>query len=81
MDLSEVCLQALVADGTFADLQFGFGIVVDVVDTHLIRDGEPSQRYVGTTGRVVPASCDQCIALSTTVIMFYLQEKFLMTRF
>jgi hypothetical protein len=59
----EVCVQAVRADGTLTDLEIDFGVVVYVVDTHLIADGKAPQCDVVTICGLVPAGRDECIPL------------------
>jgi hypothetical protein len=63
MQEPEVCIETVGADGTLADLKIDFGVVVHVVDTHLIADGEATQCDVVTICGVVPAGRDECISL------------------
>lgn len=59
----EVCVQTVGADGALTDLEIDFGVVVHVVDTHLIADGKAPQCNVVTICCLVPAGSDECIPL------------------
>jgi hypothetical protein len=63
MEEPEVCLQTLRADGALADLEIDFGVVVNVINTHLFTDCKASQGDVLAICSVVPTGCDECISL------------------
>lgn len=66
---AEVRLEAGVADGALAHLEVHLGVVVHVVDAHLVRDGVAAHGDVGSWPRVVGARCDESISLRQDHIM------------
>ena len=55
----KVLLEVEVGDGAFADLEFGPGIVLDVVDAHLFAEAVAAHRDIGPVRGVVPAGRDE----------------------
>jgi len=66
LHVNKVVLQRLLGNGTLADLQFGGRIVVDVVDAHLVADGESPEGGGLVILRIVVASGHQGVALKKT---------------
>jgi hypothetical protein len=59
----EVRVQTVGADGTLADLEINFRVVVHIVDAHLIADGKASHCDVVTICGLVPAGRDERVSL------------------
>lgn len=58
----EVSAQVLAVDRALTHFQIGFGVVVEVIDAHLITDGVSTKSYVSPVGGHVPTRVDQHIA-------------------
>lgn len=58
----EVVVETLLGDRTLANFQFGGGIIVNVINTHLIADGETAQGGVLVSSGIVITGRNQSIA-------------------
>lgn len=61
--VDEIILQRLLRDGTLANLQLGSGIIMNIVDAHLVANGEAAQSGILVGQCIIIAGGHQCIAL------------------
>lgn len=61
--VDEIILQRLLRDGTLANLQLGSGIIMNIVDAHLVANGEAAQSGILIGQRIIIAGGHQSVAL------------------
>lgn len=61
--VDEIILQRLLRDGTLANLQLGSRIIMNIVDAHLVANGEAAQSGILIGQRIIIAGGHQCISL------------------
>lgn len=61
--VDEIILQRLLRDRTLANLQLGSGIIMNIVDAHLVANGETTEGGILIGQRIIIAGGHQCITL------------------